>query len=104
MAEDTGTEPEAMPEGQLCDRYLPYEHHETFSSSRGPRGGKCMREAKSKDKEGVWACGVHLGADKRGEQNRERAAYNHRVGLLLRASKTKTDKRTPSQEGRPDGH
>ena len=97
MAQDPSTEPDAMPEGQLCDRYLPYEHHETFSSSRRPRGGKCMRPAKSKDKEGVWACGVHLGADKRGQQNRERAAYNHRVDMILRASKTKPTKQAGDQ-------
>lgn len=62
----------APPEGQLCDRLRNYETHEAHSATRGPRGAKCPRPAKARDANGVWACAVHLGADKRGEQNRER--------------------------------
>lgn len=63
---------EQVPEGQLCDRLRNYATHEVYSATRGPRGAKCPRPAKAKDANGVWACGIHLGADKRGEQNRER--------------------------------
>lgn len=65
-------EPEEMPEGQLCDRLKNYAVHESHSATRGPRGGRCDRKAKAKDGDGTWACGVHLGADKRGEENRKR--------------------------------
>lgn len=61
-----------MPEGQLCDRLKNWAVHESYSATRGPRGGKCDRKAKAKDGDGVWACGIHLGADKRGEENRKR--------------------------------
>lgn len=61
-----------MPEGQLCERIRNYETHELLSAWQGPRGAHCPRPAKAKDANGVWACGIHLGADKRGEQNRER--------------------------------
>lgn len=63
---------EPMPEGQLCDRLKNYAIHESHSATRGPRGGRCDRKAKAKDGDGTWACGIHLGADKRGEENRRR--------------------------------
>ena len=63
---------EPMPEGQLCDRLKNYEVHESYSATRGPRGGRCDRKAKAKDGNGTWACGIHLGADKRGEEARKR--------------------------------
>jgi hypothetical protein len=65
-------EPEAVPDGQLCDRLKNYAVHESHSATRGPRGGRCDRKAKARDGDGTWACGVHLGADKRGEENRKR--------------------------------
>lgn len=64
---------EHTPEGQLCERIKNYETHEMHSAWQDPRGAHCPRPAKAKDANGVWACGVHLGADKRGVQNRERA-------------------------------
>lgn len=69
-------EEEPMPEGQLCDRLKNYAVHESHSATRGPRGGRCHRAATAKDWSGTWACSVHLGADKRGEQNRKRAMKN----------------------------
>jgi hypothetical protein len=65
-------EEEPMPEGQLCDRIKNYAVHESYSATRGPRRGRCERLATSKDWSGTWACSIHLGADKRGEQNRKR--------------------------------
>lgn len=61
-----------MPEGQLCDRLKSWAVHESYSATRGPRRGRCDRAAKAKDGDGIWACGIHLGADKRGEDNRKR--------------------------------
>jgi hypothetical protein len=61
-----------VPEGQLCERLRNYETHEAWSATRGQRGAMCPRPAKARDRNGVWACGIHLGADKRGDQNRER--------------------------------
>lgn len=63
---------EEVPEGQLCERVRNYQTHEARSAWSGTRGAHCPRPAKAKDANGEWACGVHLGADKRGEQNRER--------------------------------
>lgn len=63
---------QTMPEGQLCDRFKTYAVHESHSATRGPRRGRCDRKAKARDGDGIWACGIHLGADKRGEQNRQR--------------------------------
>lgn len=65
-------EVDEMPEGQLCERLRHYEVHESHSATRGQRGAMCIRPAKGKDWAGRWACGIHLGADKRGEQNRKR--------------------------------
>ena len=62
-----------MPAGQLCERLRNYSTHEAHSAWQGPRGAHCPRPAKAKDKNGDWACGVHIGADKRGDQARIRA-------------------------------
>lgn len=79
--------PDEVPEGQLCERIRNYETHEMRSAWQGPRGALCPRPAKAKDKSGLWACGIHLGADKRGEKNREAgqlrrewAAKRHKYG------------------------
>lgn len=70
---------EHPPEGHLCERLRNYAVHESHSATRGVRGALCPRLATAKDSQGRWACSIHLGADKRGEKNRERREVRDRL-------------------------
>jgi hypothetical protein len=66
------------PETQgTCTRLLPYTTHQVRSMQR------CGQPATDEDKDGNPICPTHRGADKRGEQNRQRAKdrYYLRMGI-----------------------